>query len=106
MSSDLADHAELADAFYPGTLQGLADELWRMNKEIHDLRAQRDAVEAILLAWSAKRHDGADEPFRVGEVIQGKIAPPVRAVWRMTDTNPAKWEPRLQFERRDQAQGR
>lgn len=97
--NDLAAHADLISAFEPCTIPALADELWRMNKEIHDLRAQRDAVEAILLAWSAKRHDGADEPFRVGEVIRGNVAPPCRAVWRMTDTNPAKWEPRLQFDR-------
>ena len=97
--NDLAEHADLMEAFDPCTIPSLADELWRMNKEIHDLRAQRDAVEAILLAWSAKRHDGADEPFRVGEVIRGKNSPPCKAIWRMTDTNPAKWSPRLEFEK-------
>ena len=68
--SDLADHAALAEAFAPCTITGLADELWRMNLEIHDLRKQRDAIEQILLAHCKK----------TGEVIEGKTAPPLRAV--------------------------
>lgn len=53
---------ELSQAFFPCTLDGLADEWRRMNNEIADIRKQRDNIEAILL----------DHCERTGEVIEGK----------------------------------
>ena len=92
---------ELAEAFAPCTLEGLADACWEMNMEISRIRKERDAIERILLEHSAAHHNGAEEAFREGEVIQGKTAPPGKAVWRLVDNFPVRWEPRWEFERKD-----
>ena len=102
MPTDLSDHAEQAEAFYPGTIPGLGDTLWEMNVEIGKLRRERDAIETILLEWSVK---GADKdvapPWRVGEWVECTKAPRCRAVWHLVDSvaGKDKWEPKLEFEK-------
>ena len=94
----LAEHAKLAELFAPGTLQGHADRIWEINLEIAALRSERTNLERILL----------DHCAATGEVIEGKIAPPIRAHWVVDDVRNGQpvWKPKLEFERRDQAQRR
>ena len=68
--------------------------------EISRIRKERDALERILLEHSAAHHNGAEEAFREGEVIKGKTAPPGKAVWRLVDNFPVRWEPRWEFDKR------
>ena len=86
---------ELSRAFAPCTLEGLADRWSALNKEIARIRKERDAIETILAEHSAAHHNGADEPWREGTVIQGKEAA-VRARWRMVRDWPPKWGPKLE----------
>ena len=90
---------DLAEAFAPCTLEGLADACWEMNLEISRIRKERDAIERILLERSAANHNGKDEPWREGELIQGKTAA-CRAVWRLVEGGEhPRWAPKLEWER-------
>lgn len=80
----------LSQAFYPGTVEGIADELYAilgelwslpagvMNPKHNELAKRRDHLESVLLA-----HMKA-----TGEVVRGRTAPPCRIV------------PRVQFDKR------
>ncbi len=95
----MTNETELAEAFAPCTLSGLADEWDRLNAEISAIRKSRDAIAAILLEASCKDHNGADWPFRTGAIIEGKEVA-IQAVWRLTEGGERpKWEPRLQYVR-------
>ena len=89
--------AELAAAFAPCTLSGLADELWKLNVERGRLRKEAANIEAILLDASMKDHNGKDFPFREGALIEGRERR-CRAIWRLVEGGEhPKWEPRLEF---------
>ena len=79
--------AQLSEAFYPGTLGGNADEWWRMNKEIGDLRRQRDLLADILL----------DHCVKTGDVIEGRTVK-VHAYEYLSDVVYGKpvWKHRLE----------
>ena len=96
----MSDITELSQAFAPCTIPGLADEWHRMNQEIAALRKQRDALDTILLEWSAARSEG-EEPFRVGAWIEGETVK-IRAVWRLMSVSSAGkpiWQPHLDYDR-------
>lgn len=89
----------------PCTHGGLLDALWDMNVEIGRLdqqlkekRAERDNVQAILLRWSIANADDAEEPWRLGGLIEGKRK--ARARWHL-DQDRRGWSPRLDFEREE-----
>lgn len=93
---------ELAKAFYPATLAGLADSWWQENIEIGQLRKARELHESILLEASVKGADMSVDPaWRVGSIIEGTEnitadgevkTVRVQAVWVYDNE---KWHPKL-----------
>ncbi len=85
MVSDPSTVHELSQAWYPGTPEGIADELYVllgelrtlpagvMNPKHNELAKRRDHLESVLLA-----HMKA-----TGEVVKGRTAPPCRIVQRV-----------------------
>lgn len=99
MSDELADHAALSEAFYPGTLKGNVDELLRLYGVVREAEREIGNLRRILLERSAKDAEG-EEPFRVGSWIEGTTTR-VRAEWRLTGLTGAgrpKWAPHLAFD--------
>lgn len=94
---------ELARAFDPCTVQGLVDEWNRHNREIGELRKNREPIARELLRLSVEGADmNVDPAFRKGIVLEGYTTvgnEPVRvqAIWHLYDDG--KWLPKLEYVR-------
>lgn len=87
---------ELSEAFAPCTIPGLADEWQRLNREIADIRRERDNIEAILLAHCET----------TGEVVEGKTVA-VHAHRYVSESREGRpiWKTKLEVKRDTAARG-
>lgn len=83
---------QLSEAFAPCTVAGLADEVWKINLEIGELRKRRDHLEEIVL----------NHCMKTGEEVKGEFAPPCRAIDYVAEiklNGEPVWKWRLEFDK-------